>query len=126
MLRAIRRAERVGQAMRDRVRQDRDRIGAARGRGKAGDGGAQDVGLGVAARSSCETTSRHGCWPCEGGIEHVSCTTRPEPAQRPDLGDRQELVLVDAEREADMRRGIDERLPRLLEHAQIATRRRPA
>ena len=42
--------EAVGQPVRDAVRQDRHRIGAAGSGRKAGDGGAQDVGLGVLCR----------------------------------------------------------------------------
>ena len=58
----------------------------------------------------------------EGGIEQASWTRAHSRRKRADLGHRQELVLVDAEREADMRRGIDQRLARLLEHPEMGDR----
>ena len=46
--------------------------------------------------------------------------SRPELAQRPYLGHRQELVLVDADGKADVRRGIDKRLARILEEPEVS------
>ena len=47
----------------------------------------------------------------------------PEFPERPDLGDRQELVLVGRERKSDMRRSVDQGLPRPLRKAGGARRR---
>ena len=117
--------ERVRQAMRDRVRQDRDRIGAAGGGREAGDRGAQDVGLGILRRH--HAVGRFGMDCRRRGRDRARLLhPRPELAQRPDLGHRQELVLIDAERKADMRRGVDQRLARLLEHPQMRDRARRA
>lgn len=44
----------------------------------------------------------------------------PEAAQRPELGDGQELVLIDGDGKTDMRGGVDNRLARFLEQAEMA------
>ena len=45
---------------------------------------------------------------------------RPELAQGPDLGHRQELVLIDAHCKSDMRRSVDQCLSRILEQPQMS------
>jgi hypothetical protein len=90
-----------------------------RRRGEGGDSRAQDVGLRVLRRH--HPVRRLGVDDGRRGRDRAAglLDARPQAAQRPDLGHAEELVLIDGDGEADMRRGIDQRLARFLEHAQV-------
>ena len=56
------------------------------------------------------------------GSEEMLLDRVPKLAKRADLDDGRQGVLPGSESEAHMRRGVDQRLARLLEHAQMADR----
>ena len=122
MLRAARRAKRIRQAQRLRMRQHGEAVGAAKSRRKSGDGGAQHIHVRVALGQH----PPRGFGGDEQRLWREAASLlepRPQQPQRTEFGQRQELIGVGAEPRVDHAACILERGAGAFEGAEIFDRR---